>query len=114
MTPDTELTTAQRRQADQLIGASNGVLRLEPSWVARDWLPPGRRLGLPDDAYDAGERGFICERWLGSTTRADNRIGPADEGLSYIVDDHGNRMTLDDAVSVAADLVRGIKFCPWW
>ena len=69
--------------APRLLSAGNGVLRLEPAWVARDFLPPGRRLGLPEDAYDVGERGSICERWLGSTTRADNRVGPADEGLSY-------------------------------
>ena len=23
-----------------------GVLKLKPAWVARDFLPPGRRLGL--------------------------------------------------------------------
>ena len=36
--------------------------------------------------YDVGERGFICERWLASTTRADNAVGPEDEGVS--VDPH--------------------------
>ena len=100
----------QRRATERLIDAADGVLRLDAAWVARDWLPPGRRLGLPDDAYDVGERGFICERWLGSTTHADNRIGPSDEGLSYIVDDHGNRITLDDAVTAAPDLVMGADY----
>ena len=47
---------------DRLLTAGNGVLRCEPAWVARDFLPPGRRLGLPDDAYDVVERGAICER----------------------------------------------------
>ena len=56
------------------------MLRCEPAWVARDFLPPGRRLGLPEDQYDVGERGAICERWLASTTRADNRVGPAGRG----------------------------------
>ncbi|MFQ5811252.1 MAG: hypothetical protein ACE5JM_16670, partial [Armatimonadota bacterium] len=45
----------------------NGVLFCEPAWVARDFLPPGRRLGLPEAEYDVGERGYICERWLCST-----------------------------------------------
>ena len=52
--------------------------------MARDFLPAGRRLGLPEDAYDVGERGAICERWLASTTPADNRIKVPDEGLSAI------------------------------
>src|SRR5215213_11804162 len=98
MTPDTELTAGHRGQTDLLIGATNGVLRLDPAWVARDWLPPGRRLGLPAEAYDVGERGFICERWLGSTTRADNRIGPDDEGLSFLCTDDGDRLLLRSAV----------------
>src|SRR4029450_13594793 len=83
----TGMTTSTRDQIDDLLSSANGVLRLEPTWVARDWLPPGRRLGLPPDAYDVGERGFICERWLGSTTKADNRIAPDDEGRSYLVTD---------------------------
>ncbi len=69
----------QRRSlVEDELARNDGILRLEPAWVARDFLPPGRRLGLPEDAYDAGDRGFICERWLASTTRADNGIGPPD------------------------------------
>jgi hypothetical protein len=66
------------RLLDRMLAHSDGILRLEPTWVARDFLPPGRRLGLPEDAYDVGDRGFVCERWLGSTTKADNRVGPPD------------------------------------
>jgi hypothetical protein len=88
-----------RTLLDRMLAASDGVLRLEPTWVARDFLPPGRRLGLPEDAYDVGERGFICERWLGSTTKADNRVGPDDEGLSRLCDDDGNRLLLRSAVA---------------
>jgi hypothetical protein len=101
---------ASRDQTEALLHAGNGVLRLQPAWVARDFLPPGRRLGLPEDAYDVGERGFICERWLGSTTPADNRIGPDDEGLSYVATDDGTRLTLRDAVSSAPDLVMGAEY----
>jgi hypothetical protein len=91
------------------LAAGNGILRLEPAWVARDFLPPGRRLGLPEAAYNVGDRGWICERWLASTTKADNRISPPDEGLSYIAAD-GPRMTLRDAVEAAGDLVMGDSY----
>lgn len=97
MTPD-----ETRAAVDRLLAAGGGVLRCEPAWVARDFLPPGRRLGLPEDQYDVGERGFICERWLSSTTKADNRVGPDDEGLSHVFsDDTGDRMLLRDAVAAA-------------
>jgi len=56
---------AMRATVKAMIEAANGVLRLDPSWVARDWLPAGHRLGLPESAYDLGERGSICERWVG-------------------------------------------------
>lgn len=36
------------------VEAGGGILRLEPALVARDWLPPGRRLGLRDEEYDLG------------------------------------------------------------
>jgi hypothetical protein len=94
----------------QLLSRSNGIVRLEPAWVARDFLPPGRRLGLPESAYDVGDRGFICERWLGSTTRADNRVGPPDEGLSYLVGDRGDRLPLKDAVEADPASIMGSEY----
>jgi hypothetical protein len=99
-----------RAALDRLLETGDGVARLEPAFVARDFLPPGRRLGLPEDEYDVGDRGFICERWLASTTRADNRVGPADEGLSYLVGDRdgpGIRILLRDAVDAAPGTVMG-------
>jgi hypothetical protein len=65
-----------------------GVLRLAPTWVPRSFCIPGKRIKLhPSDLYAFGaHRGGIDERWLSSTTRADN--GPLttpDEGLSYVV-----------------------------
>lgn len=77
-------TSELRDLVEALLGDNGGVLRLEPAFVARGFLPPGRRLGLPESAYDVGGRGFICERWLASTTKADNRVGPDDEGLSAV------------------------------
>ncbi|MDD5658838.1 MAG: hypothetical protein PHR39_02350, partial [Actinomycetota bacterium] len=88
----------------------NGILNLKPAWVARDFLPPGRRLGLTEKEYDVGKRGFICERWLASVTKADNAIGPEDEGLSYLNIDSKNKITLKDAVSGAPDLIMGKEY----
>jgi len=89
---------------------SNGILRLKPAWVARDFLPPGKRLGLKEEEYDVGDRGYICERWLGSVTKADNAIGPEDEGLSYLKLDSGNDITLKDAVEQAGELILGKEY----
>ena len=66
--------------------ADGGVLPLLPAWVPRDFIGPGGRMKLPaSDLYAFGaHRGGIDERWLASTTKADN--GPEtlpDEGLSY-------------------------------
>jgi hypothetical protein len=82
-----------------------GILRLVPNWVPRSFCIPGRRIKLhPDDYYALGsDRGGIDERWLSSTTGADN--GPktgANEGLSYVVSADGSReerFLLRDAVA---------------
>ena len=89
---------AKRDLVDQALSDGDGIFRLTPAWVARDFLPPGRRLGLTDEAYDLGERGSMCERWLGSTTKADNRIGPPDEGLSYLALEGPAPISLKEAV----------------
>jgi hypothetical protein len=102
-------SSSVRDRAERLLGDQGGVLRLEPAFVARDFLPPGRRLGLSEDAYDVGERGAICERWLASTTKADNRVGPLDEGLSAVATE-GDRLLLADVVDDAADLLMGEKY----
>jgi len=99
-----------RELVEHLLEEGDGVLRLDPAWVARDWLPPGRRLGLQEQEYAVGERGFICERWLGSTTHADNRVGPVDEGLSYVVSSNGATVTLASIVATAPDLVTGAEY----
>jgi hypothetical protein len=98
------------RAVDRLIAEGDGVLRLEPAWVARDWLPPGRRLGLEEHEYDLGERGSVCERWLASTTRADNAVGPADEGLSYVAVHGPGGVTLDAVVRAHPTAVLGAEY----
>ena len=35
------------------IERSNGILKLKPAWVTRDFLPPGKRLGLEEKDYYA-------------------------------------------------------------
>jgi len=99
-----------RSDLHDAIDAGAGLLRLEPAWVPRSFMVPGRRLRLhPDDLYAlGGHRGGINERWFSSTTNADNGPGtPADEGLSYVRTSDGTRFLLKDAVSEAGDLLLG-------
>jgi len=96
----------KREMVENALAEGNGMLRLQPAWVARDFLPPGRRLGLKESDYEVGERGWISERWIGSTTQADNRVGPPDEGLSYLAIE-GARVTLKEAVEVAGPSIMG-------
>jgi hypothetical protein len=98
---------AMRDSVERALSDGNGILRLAPAWVARDFLPPGRRLGLPEDAYELGERGAICERWLASTTQADNRVGPDGEGLSCLALDGPDRITLKEAVEADPASIMG-------
>ena len=99
-----------RSQVQAAIDAGAGLLRLEPSWVPRSFMIPGRRLKLhPGDLYACGaHRGGINERWFSSTTNADNGPGtPQDEGLSYVRLDSGQRFLLKEAVDAAGDLLIG-------
>ena len=99
-----------RSTVQAAIDAGSGVLRLEPAWVPRTFMLPGRRLKLhPDDLYALGaHRGGINERWFSSTTNADNGPGtPPDEGLSYARLENGARVLLKEAVDAAGDLLIG-------
>src|SRR5258708_13964162 len=99
-----------RRKVQEALDAGQGILRLEPCWVPRSFMIPGRRLKLhPDDLYAFGaDRGGINERWFSSTTKASN--GPAtleDEGLSYVRLEGKKRFLLKQAVETAGDLLIG-------
>lgn len=89
--------------AEKLLQEGQGVYRLAPTWVARSFCRPGKRIKLhPDDYYVLGlEKGGIDERWFASTTWAENGPGtPEDEGLSYVVSADGKeRLLLRDAVA---------------
>ena len=86
----------------QALDATEGLLRLTPTWVPRSFLHPGQRIKLhPSDYYAYGaNRGGIDERWFASTTEAANEGRVADEGLSYAAFD-GQRFLLRDAVAEA-------------
>ncbi len=98
-----------RKSIESYIEKTNGILRLKPAWVTRDFLPPGKRLGLKEAEYDAGERGFICERWFASITHAENRLNVEDEGYSYL-DIEGENIHLRDACDQAGDLIMGNEY----
>ena len=95
--------------ARQAFEQGQGILRLKPAWVPRVFCVPGRRIKLhPDDYYALGNaRGGLDERWLSSTTPADN--GPLtshNEGLSYVVlKDKGSvkQILLREAVDILRD-----------
>jgi hypothetical protein len=89
-----------------------GILRLAPAWVPRVFCIPGKRIKLhADDLYAYGaNRGGIDERWLASTTKADN--GPLtspNEGLSHVVHEDGGKteqiLLLDAVAELGADLI---------
>lgn len=105
MTAETTFDIAvddSRQAIDSIVNEFNGVLRLAPAWVPRVFCTPGRRLRLhPDDYYPFKKgRGGIDERWLGSTTRADNGPGTGPyEGLSLAVSSTGTLVPLDEIVA---------------
>ena len=93
-----------RRTAETALNVGEGILHLAPAWVPRSFCRPGQRIRLhPDDYFALGlQRGGIDERWLSSTTPADNGPGtPENEGLSYVVFDEAGRerVTLRDAIA---------------
>jgi mannose-6-phosphate isomerase class I len=91
----------------KMLEEGSGILRLKPTWVARSGFKSGKNLGLYEDKYDKGIRGEITERWIGSTTKAENEIGPEDEGLSYIYTDSRLSITLKEVMDFAKELIIG-------
>ena len=94
-----------------ILEQGSGILRLTPTWVHRG-LNPGKRIKLhPADFFAYGQnRGAIIERWLSSTTKAEN--GPlttAYKGLSFVVygeETNPQKVLLRDLVAdLGADLL---------
>ena len=110
----------KKNKIRQALNKGNGIVRLVPAWVPRSFLVPGGRLKLhPDDLYAlGGHRGGIDESWLASTTNAQNGPNtPADEGLSYIVCDDGEKVLLKEAIELMGEAFLGStvmeKFGGW-
>ena len=89
--------------------AKGGKLTMRPAWVTRDFMPPGKRLGLSEAEYDAGESGAVCERWLVSETEVDNRVKIPDEGLSFL-DIEGADIRLIDALDACPEEILGTDY----
>lgn len=81
----TNSSTNVRPALERALEQGDGILRLTPTWVPRNFLHPGKRIRLhPDDYYALGaERGGIDERWFASTTEAMNDNRQWHEGLSF-------------------------------
>lgn len=96
---------------EKALAGGKGIFRLAPTWVARSFCRPGKRIKLhPDDYNILGTRGGIDERWFASTTWAENGPGtPEDEGMSYIVvDEEGKeRILLKDAIDLMGKEILG-------
>ena len=90
--------------------SAGGILKLNPAWVARNFIAPGRRLGLPESQYNLGDRGGICERWLASTTKADNKVAVPNEGLSTLKMEYEREVTLKEAVDLLPELILGKEY----
>lgn len=99
-----------KRLIENEIKSNNGVLKLNPAWVARNFIAPGRRLGLPESQYNLGDRGGICERWLASTTKADNKVSVPNEGLSTLKMEYEREVTLKEAVDLLLELILGKEY----
>ncbi len=91
------------------IKRTGGMFLLRPCWVARTFLEPGKRLGLTEEEYNMGERGWICERWLGSETEVDNAVKAKNEGFSSLVIE-GEEILLCDAIKSAGELILGKEY----
>jgi len=92
------------------IKKSTGIIKLNPAWVARNFIAPGRRFNLPESAYRLGSRGGICERWLASTTKADNRVSVLNEGLSTLKVEFDRDITLKETVELFPDQILGKEY----
>ena len=97
-----------RGSLERALDAGEGLLRLVPAWVPRDFLHPGQRIRLhPNDLYAyGGERGGIDERWFGSTTAAENEGRVWHEGYSFALFG-SERFLLKDAVDEMGPRVIG-------
>jgi hypothetical protein len=98
----------------QTFEKGQGIFRMVPAWVARNFNQPGQRLRLhPDDYYALGmQRGAIKERWFSSVVAASmDPNTPKDEGMSYIScsDTPTDKILFKDAISELGEALIGAK-----
>lgn len=92
------------------LAANHGLLPMKPAWVSRSFLPPGKRLGLSEAEYALGKRGYVCERWIVSETKAENPIDTPNEGLSYVKTSTGAPLLLTEAIAACPDELLGADY----
>jgi hypothetical protein len=102
------VATSVESLVQQAIEQGEGILRLAPTWVPRPYMVPGRRMKLDTrDLYAYGaHRGGIDERWLASTTMAQNEGRGEHEGLSYVVAESGSFL-LKEAIAIEGERIIG-------
>lgn len=98
-----------REVVKKFIEDSDGILKLRPAWVARDFLVGGHRLGLKEEEYDCGERGEIIERWFCSDTHAVNTIDIPEEGFSKL-EIPGYAITMPEALQACREEILGAEY----
>lgn len=79
-----------------------GVFKLIPTFVSRNFNLPGKRLKIhPDDYYHYGMKaGAIMERWFSSINKTrNNNLDREDEGLSFVYGLDGKKILFADVVS---------------
>ena len=106
---------AVRDLLERELDRTGGLFRLTPTWVGRPGIiVPGRRLKLAD--IYMSQDVAMNERWLASTTYADNGVYndacPPDHGLSYIVA-QSRRVLLRRAIEVCPELMLGSPERRW-
>ncbi len=97
---------------DQELHRTGGVLRLHPTF-ARRWYRDGGRLGLagnrPGGTFIEKENLYRSERWIASTSTAENPFPQKQEGLS-LVDIPGQDFSLKDALAAHPEILLGSEY----
>ena len=101
----------ERSQVQEAIDAGAGLLRLEPAWVPRSFMIPGRRLRLhPDDYYALRRASRRHQRALvlvDHQRRQRARARRRTKGSATSGSPDGKRFLLKEAVETAGDLLIG-------
>lgn len=90
--------------------ATNGILRLAPTFVPRTDTTALGRLGVKE-FYISPERGYVSERWIASSVEAINPVKVQDEGLSFIsFTSRSLNLSLREALQILPGRLLGDKY----